>query len=162
MSGLFSHAASEPATGSDAGDLASSVRVPADAAHAFSGFTEHLHLWWPAAELSVWGPGSFFDLEDNVFVETSADDQEVVWAEVSERTPNTALHLLWRHRPGTLPATSVSLAFAEEDSSAPRTRVELVHGGWTRGGELGGLRTRYETFWPLALGRYARFMGGAL
>ncbi len=162
MSGLFSHAASEPAGGGDAGDLAVAVRVPADTAHAFAGFTEHIHLWWPASELSVWGPGSFFDLEDNVFVETSADDQEAVWAEILERTQDSALHLLWRHRPGTLPATSVSLAFIEAGGSAPNTSVELVHGGWTRGGELGGLRSRYETFWPLALARYARFMGGAL
>ncbi|MHA7264472.1 SRPBCC family protein [Arthrobacter sp. TMN-37] len=166
MSGLFSHAAPEPAAGGTAADVSASVRVAADVVDAFSGFTEHLHLWWPAAELSVWGAGSFFDLEDGVFVETSTEDEEAVWAEVLEREDQRegyrALSLLWRHRPGTAPATSVSLSFTASGGEGQGTRVEVVHGGWTRQADPDGLRERYASFWPLALARYARFMGGAL
>ena len=166
MSGLFSHAAPEPAGGGTVADIHASVRVPADVVDAFSGFTEHLHLWWPGAELSVWGAGSFFDLEGGVFVETSAEDEEAVWAEVIEREDqrdgHRALSLLWRHRPGPFPATAVELSFAGVGGAAPATTVDVVHGGWPREGGPEDLRGRYERFWPLALGRYARFMGGAV
>ncbi len=166
MSGLFSHAAPEPAGGGTVADIRASVRVPADVIDAFSGFTEHLHLWWPGAELSVWGAGSFFDLEGGVFVETSAEDEEAVWAEVIEREDqrdgHRALSLLWRHRPGPFPATTVELSFDGVEGSAPATTVDLVHSGWPTEEGSGDLHGLYERFWPLALARYARFMGGTV
>ncbi|MBG6218589.1 hypothetical protein IWX75_003074 [Arthrobacter sp. CAN_A6] len=163
MSDLFSHPTPEPPPEGPVGDVRADVTVSTDRTHAWAGFTDHIHLWWPASLLSVWGSGSFFDLESNALVETSAEDEETVWAEVTDSAPDASLELIWRHRPGTAPSTAVSITFSEVGEFGDvRTTVSVRHGGWEPVAGTGELRRRYEEFWPEALSHYARFMGGAL
>jgi uncharacterized protein YndB with AHSA1/START domain len=176
MTGLFSH---PPAAGdelSDRQDLRVTVSVPAPVDHAWAGLTEHLHLWWPADELSRWGEGSFFDLEDNALVETSAQDDENVWGEVVDSRPGQWLDLKWRHA-GSDSTTELRLEMTPDGSSvkhlsAPGAQaaedadrvsgatLDLTHSGWTSG-DPQDLYDFYRQFWPSALGRYRRFMGGS-
>lgn len=177
MSGLFSHAG-EPADDSmGRPDLRAEVTVPAPRDHAWAGLTEHLHLWWPAGELSRWGDDSFFDLEGNALVETSAQDDENVWGEVTDGLPGEWLSLTWRHA-GSHSVTQLLLAMdvrqrgvhdergsstwdnGGADVEAPGSVLTVTHGGWTRS-DPDDLYEFYRTFWPEALGCYLRFMGGS-
>ena len=177
MSGLFSHSpASDDAPGSRP-DLATSVLVPASGDHAWAGLTEHLHLWWPAAELSRWGESSFFDLEDNALVETSAEDDENVWGEVIGGEAGHWLELRWRNvgsasttllrlevRDGSSEGGAAAASYVieqDQESAVPSgTTLTLTHSGWSTA-DPPDLYTFYRDFWPMALGRYRRFMGGS-
>ncbi len=174
MSGLFSH----PSGAADVPELRpplrASVVVPAPLDHAWAGLTEHLHLWWPADELSRWGADSFFDLEDNALVETSADDDENVWGEVAGSQAGEWLELRWRHVGS---ASTTLLRLVMEGAAAPvggsaglqgsgldggpsDTSLAVVHSGWSEAEPL-DVYEFYRDFWPLALSRYRRFMGGS-
>lgn len=52
MSSLFSHAQDPSESDSDSANdplapVVNTVVVPGSVAHAFAGFTDHTHLWWP-------------------------------------------------------------------------------------------------------------------
>jgi uncharacterized protein YndB with AHSA1/START domain len=157
MSGLFSYPSDDADMPSDRPDIRVSVTVPAPADHAWAGLTEHLHLWWPADLLSRWGEGSFFDLEDNALVETSAQDDENVWGEMKDSVPGTSMLLTWRHAGSSF---STELRLEMEAGSADGTALVLMHGGWTSA-EPEELYQFYREFWPTALARYRRFMGAS-
>jgi hypothetical protein len=174
MSGLFSHPSGESDVPEPRPPLRAAVAVPAPLDHAWAGFTEHLHLWWPADELSRWGADSFFDLEDNALVETSADDDENVWGEVTGSQAGEWLELQWRHVGS---ASTTLLRLVLEGSSVPAgepaglqgsaleggpsgTSLAVVHSGWSEADPL-DVYEFYRGFWPLALSRYRRFMGGS-
>ncbi|MHA7210303.1 SRPBCC family protein [Arthrobacter sp. MDT1-65] len=172
MSSLFSHpsAADVPEVRPE---LTAVVTVPAPVDHAWAGLTEHLHLWWPADELSRWGADSFFDLEDNALVETSADEDENVWGEVMDSRPGQWLELRWTHL-GSASTTVVRLTMTrggvaspgsggddqETDSGRTGTTLALVHHGWSTV-DPQDLYEFYRDFWPDALACYRRFMGGS-
>jgi uncharacterized protein YndB with AHSA1/START domain len=173
MSGLFSHSSVSDEGSAELPDLQTDVSVPATTLHAWAGLTEHLHLWWPAGELSRWGADSFFDLEDNALVETSAEDDENVWGEVIGGEPGQYLELRWRHLGSpstTLIRFDVSGDGAAGAMSTPALEVSsqagavstltLTHRGWTAA-DPPELYAFYRDFWPEALGRYLRFMGGS-
>ncbi|MHA7284613.1 SRPBCC family protein [Arthrobacter sp. TMS2-4] len=172
MSGLFSHPSAEPGVPEGRPDLRFSESVPAPADHAWAGLTQHLHLWWPADELSRWGADSFFDLEDNALVETSAHDDENVWGEVTDSHPGDWLQMSWRHV-GSSAATVVRIemtagrasvpsdgAHRDPGEGAPGMTLTLIHGGWTAS-DPQDVYDFYRGFWPGALSRYRRFMGGS-
>ncbi len=172
MSGLFSHTPAAGEVSTDRPDLRASVEVPATADHAWAGLMEHLHLWWPADELSRWGSTSFFDLEDNALVETSAQDDENVWGEVVDGEPGRWLELRWRHT-GSDSSTLVRIDVAVLRRAAPgeagpegpsdqhdRAVLSLIHSGWV-GADGQDIYDFYQEFWPEALNRYRRFMGGS-
>lgn len=183
MSSLFSHpsAADVPEVRSE---LTAVVTVPAPVDHAWAGLTEHLHLWWPADRLSRWGADSFFDLEDNALVETSADEDENVWGEVMDSRRGQWLELRWRHL-GSASTTVVRLTMTRTDAASTgrgevrddtvpgpgedrdgagagrtSTTLALVHHGWSTL-DPQDLYEFYGDFWPDALARYRRFMGGS-
>ena len=162
MTEIFSHAPGTFSTPDAAlTDIAARVVVPAVPADAFRGFADNVHLWWPAAELSVWGGSSHFEFDGGALVETSVSNYEEVWAETIEQVPAEHLVLSWRHCPGTWPTTAVRVEFAPA-STLGGSDVAVTHSGWA--GSTTGvaeLRSRYDRFWPLALGRFARFMGAA-
>lgn len=160
----------------DRADISAAVVVPATAEHAWAGLTEHLHLWWPADELSRWGDGSFFDLEDNALVETSTQDDENVWGEVIDGRPGEWLELSWKHV-GAASSTSLRLDLtggasnhhARAESAAQdsgfageqvNTTLTVTHGGWIAT-DPQDLYQLYREFWPNALARFQRFMGGS-
>jgi hypothetical protein len=176
MSGLFSHTPADGEVSTDRPDLRVSVEVPATTDHAWAGLMEHLHLWWPADELSRWGVTSFFDLEDNALVETSAQDDENVWGEVVDGEPGRWLELRWRST-GSDSSTLVRMevvagehgpsagSAAEEMSGGSsdqddRATLSVTHSGWT-GSDGQEIYDFYQEFWPVALARYRRFMGGS-
>ncbi|MHA7239787.1 SRPBCC family protein [Arthrobacter sp. TMS1-12-1] len=175
MTGLFSHPPAASGVPDERPDLRFSVSVPAPADHAWAGFTQHLHLWWPVGELSRWGEGSFFDLEDNALVETSAEEDENVWGEVTDSHPGEWLELAWRHlgsasttgvrievSAGGEPDLSGAVVGSEDVAAEQRSGalLTLVHSGWTAG-EAQHVYEFYRGFWPDALARYCRFMGGS-
>lgn len=176
MSGLFSHPPAAAGDSSGRPELLVTVAVPAPADHAWAGLTEHLHLWWPADQLSRWGEDSFFDLEDKALVETSAQDDENVWGEVTDGRPGQWLELRWTHA-GSSVTTQVRLEMAEAPGASDAqplsepsgrhpsgaeggTTLTLTHGGWTAA-DPQDVYEFYQAFWPGALARYRRFMGGA-
>ncbi|WP_156135122.1 hypothetical protein [Arthrobacter sp. L77] len=162
MSGMFSHPSAAADFPEARPELHASVTVPASMDHAWAGLTQHLHLWWPADELSRWGEDSFFDLEDNALVETSARDDENVWGEVTDSSPGEWLQLSWRHV-GSASTTVVRIEMAAgggaEGAAESRVTLTLTHGGWTAG-DPKDVYDFYRAFWPDALSRYRRFMGG--
>lgn len=172
MSDIFSHP-SEAAAGEaePRTELLFSVDVPASVDHAWAGLKEHLHLWWPADLLSRWGESSFFDLEDNALVETSADDDENVWGEVVDGLPGEWLELRWREvgsTSSTLVRFDVSPAEDADPAGSPdrgrlgvkgQAKLGVTHRGWTAV-DPDDDYAFYTDFWPAALGRYQRFMGG--
>ncbi len=176
MSGLFSHPSASPDVPKDRAEIRTAVSVPAPIDHAWTGLTEHLHLWWPADELSRWGDDSFFDLEDNALVETSAQEDEYVWGEVIDGHPGRWLELRWRHI-GSDSTTAVRLDMSTGEEATTReeltswgademptegavTRLTITHTGWTTVDQQ-DVYDLYRAFWPDVLARYRRFMGGA-
>ncbi|MBG6180912.1 SRPBCC domain-containing protein [Arthrobacter sp. CAN_A1] len=157
MSDLFSNAAPPPQQFHRVAALEVATALPVTVEHAFAGFTEHIHLWWPADGLSVWGIGSFFDLEDNALVETSADEEEAVWAEVRRTQEDTRLEMIWRHQPGGGAPTELTIDFRPEGGG---TTAAIIHSGWTTEPSSVEERAIYRDFWPLALDKFNRFMGG--
>lgn len=174
MSGLFSHSSLPDEAPDVRPVLEARVGVPASRGHAWAGLTEHLHLWWPAALLSRWGESSFFDLEDNALVETSAEDDEYVWGEVVNGVAGQSLELRWRHL-GSNSTTTIRLELRGDSvesmgetgrrasasgTEAASSTLMLEHTGWTTE-DPADLYTFYRDFWPEALARYRRFMGGS-
>ncbi|WP_146065712.1 hypothetical protein [Arthrobacter pityocampae] len=179
MSGLFSHPPARTGVSGGRPELRFSAWVPAPGDHAWAGLTEHLHLWWPADELSRWGEDSFFDLEDNALVETSAHDDENVWGEVTDSSSGEWLEMSWRQvgsasttvvriemapadEPASTSMTSTPSAPQRDGTGAVRTGVTLtlVHSGWTAEDPQDAYEF-YRAFWPDALSRYRRFMGAS-
>ncbi|WP_104117026.1 hypothetical protein [Arthrobacter sp. B1805] len=176
MNSLFSHQPAANGNPQQLPDLHTTVVVPAPGEHAWAGLTEHLHLWWPAEELSRWGADSFFDLEDNALVETSAEDDENVWGEVVDGQPGKWLELRWHHVGSASTTTVVRLEMEEADRSsadaaavaagadgAPSpvgTALTLHHSGWMTS-DPEDVYDFYRQFWPDALSRYRRFMGAS-
>ncbi|WP_026551214.1 SRPBCC domain-containing protein [Arthrobacter sp. H20] len=158
MTDLFSDASPPQPAPDRLAALEFGITVPVPPEHAAAGFSEHIHLWWPAGELSVWGSESFFDLENRALVETSTDDEEAVWAEVSRADDGRRLEMIWRHQPDGGVPTEVTIVFHDDADSG--SRVSLVHGGWTAEASSREDRAIYEAFWPLALEKFCRFMGG--
>lgn len=165
MSSLFSHSSAAADAPGERPDLRASVSVPTPVDHAWAGLTEHLHLWWPAEDLSRWGEDSFFDLEDNALVETSAQDDENVWGEVTGGRPGEWLELRWKHA-GSASTTVVRLEMSESRnggsvaSGQAGSTLALTHTGWTTA-DPQAVYDLYQGFWPEALARYQRFMGGS-
>ncbi|MHA7277980.1 SRPBCC family protein [Arthrobacter sp. HLT1-21] len=159
MSDLFSDAAPSAPDFDRLVALEFAVLVPVPVEHTFAGFVEHIHLWWPAEVLSVWGAGSFFDLEGNSLVETSVEEDEAVWAEVRRTGQDTRLEMVWHHQP--TGGTSTELTIDFRPTTGGGTTVSLVHDGWSTEPASGADRATYLDFWPLALEKFSRFMGGA-
>lgn len=158
MSNLFSDAAPVPVEPDPAPSLAFSVTVPVPRDHAFAGLVDNIHLWWPAQSLSVYGVGSFFDLEGEALVETSPDNEEAVWGAVIDREDARRLDLAWHHQLAGGTQTELSLGF--EAAPGGGTLVSLTHGGWSTAHQSVQDRSFYQSFWPIAFEKFQRFMGG--
>ncbi|WP_028278475.1 SRPBCC domain-containing protein [Arthrobacter sp. H5] len=160
MSDLFSHAAAEPANGSPNESLPPdrevTVAVPVSMEHAFAGFVDNIHLWWPA-EYTNFGPGTHPEFTDGVLLEEGDDGDTYEWARITTVQPPVLLELSWTMGGTPAAPTRLVLSFAED---AGLTRLSLVHNGWAQGQEG---RDQYQKYgdWPVILGRYRRFMGGS-
>ncbi|MEQ7736099.1 hypothetical protein, partial [Escherichia coli] len=104
MSSLFSHGqdpedsethpASEPLE-----PVVAKVVVPGNVAHAFAGFTDHTHLWWPLESNGVYGADSYVEFEENLILETADDGRTSIWGTLDEWHPPFSFHATWH--PGT-------------------------------------------------------------
>jgi uncharacterized protein YndB with AHSA1/START domain len=126
-------------------------RTPED---TFRLFTVDIGAWWPMGTHSVFGATARVDVEGSEVVETSAEGERSVWAEIVESSPPRRLVLSWH--PGTDPAkpTRVEVSFAPDGEGA--TRVELTHTGWEALGERAeAARQSYDEGWQSVLGLFA-------
>ncbi|WP_026554142.1 SRPBCC domain-containing protein [Arthrobacter sp. 35W] len=159
MSSLFSHAVPAPEeNGPVPAPRRAAVAVPCDAADAFEGFTENIHLWWPMEEISVTGHGSHVGFENGQLVEESDRGQEHLWAMVKGWESAQWIELAWQLEGDPLNPTLVKVSFDPAEGGG--TAVELVQDGW-KSGQAGIDQYAQYCDWPLILARYARFMGAA-
>jgi uncharacterized protein YndB with AHSA1/START domain len=143
-----------------------SVSVAAAPERAFTVFTREMGSWWPLATHSVCeDPAATVIFEERAggrVLERSPSGTEVSWAEVTVWEPPRRIVLAWRPNPEPGPRTEVEVDFVPE---AGGTRVELIHRGWEKLGELAeDRRTEYasDRGWPMVLDEFvARFQAGA-
>ena len=163
MENLFSHPESEPEPSKPAGDalepLIFTVVVPTNVSHAFQGFTDHPHLWWPLEQESVFGEGSHVEFEENLILETAEDGRTSVWGTIDDWQPPLSFHASWYPASTPLWSTEIRVVFRAVDDG---TEVRLVHDGWEGAEDPAASRASYAEGWPGVLERYVRFMGGAV
>ncbi|NJC21272.1 uncharacterized protein YndB with AHSA1/START domain [Arthrobacter pigmenti] len=158
MSDLFSHADPlPPADDSAPAARTVAVHVPAEIERAWAGFTEYIHLWWPAA-YSGYGEGTHVAFEDGLLLEENEEGTQQVWARIRETDPPRMLELSWVLAGDPTQPTRVSVQLESIDEG---TTVTLVHDGWASGS---GGSLQYEKYsdWQAILAQYRRFMGGAV
>lgn len=131
-----------------------SVEVPADAATAFTLFTDRIADWWPMATHSVHGEGGTVGFEEGRLVEQHGDHSSC-WGEVLSWDPPHGFAVTWHPGREADEATEVAVSFTEEEPG--RTRVRLVHSGWER--RDAAARESYATGWVAVLGRYVDAAG---
>lgn len=159
MQNLFSHA-HEPdyISPRESEHFEQSVVVDVPDMHAFDGFVDSIHLWWPVVDQSVFGDGSHVSLLSDYLVEDSEDDEEAIWADVVELNAPTLLSLHWTLGEETLGSHDVDMKF--ESVHGTMTRVTI---SWEQNPGLQSDSDKvFICDWPLILARYARFMGGAV
>ncbi|MCA4133757.1 SRPBCC domain-containing protein [Arthrobacter sp. M4] len=162
MDNLFSHP--DPGMQPTPGPLEildpviNSVVVPATVAHAFLGFTDHTHLWWPLEKHAVFGPGSHVEFEENLILETAEDGRTAVWGTIDDWQPPLSFHASWYPGSTALWSTELRVAFRAVDGG---TEVRVVHDGWEGAEKPSAIRAEYDAGWPLVLASYVRFMGGS-
>lgn len=160
MDSLFSHAQEPAANGNDgAADLeplVNSVVVPGGVAHAFAGFTDHAHLWWPLEDHGVYGAGSHVEFEENLILETADDGRTSIWGTLDDWQPPFSFHATWHPGSTALYSTELLVVFHPEGEG---TEVRIFHEGWEGAEDPRAARARYAAAWPDILARYARFMG---
>ena len=163
MNSLFSHA-HEPSGSDDQSALeildpvVATVVVPGSVAHAFAGFTDHTHLWWPLESHGVYGADSYVEFEENLILETADDGRTTIWGTLDDWQPPLSFHATWH--PGTTALWSTELLIVFR-SVAEGAEVRVFHEGWEGSEDPAGTRARYVTAWPEILNNYARFMGAA-
>jgi hypothetical protein len=163
MSSLFSHSqepweggpgsASEPLE-----PVISTVVVPGSVAHAFAGFTDHTHLWWPLESTGVYGAGSYVEFEENLILETADDGRTSSWGTLDDWQPPFSFHAAWHPGTTALWSTELLVVFKTVEGG---TEVRVFHEGWEGAEDAATTRAEYVDAWPVILARYARFMGAA-
>ncbi|GHD10694.1 SRPBCC domain-containing protein [Zhihengliuella salsuginis] len=158
MQGLFSHAPTpdpDPTPDEDSGPLRFTVRVPVADGKAFEGFTEYIHLWWPADEYSRFGSGTHMSLDQDGLAEETDSGEHCQWASLHEATAPTRLELRCTYDFEDLPPSRVVVTFVDEGGE---TDVTLTHDHLSAGAD-GRRQSEAYSFWAEILGRFGRFMG---
>ncbi len=132
------------------------MHVPVDAEHAFEGFTEYIHLWWPAGRHSRLGVGSHFSLDRDGLQEEDDAGQVQIWGELGRAEPPGLLELRILHPREQAAPTDLRLHFV--DAGGAGTDVRLEQSGWAAG-RAGELQYAASDHWSDVLEAYARFMG---
>ncbi|MDQ0870406.1 hypothetical protein QFZ70_002879 [Arthrobacter sp. V1I9] len=161
MNSLFSHG-SEPFGSDDRSSfellepVVNTVVVPGSVAHAFAGFTDHTHLWWPFDTLGVYGTGSYVEFEENLILETADDGRTSIWGTLDDWQPPLSFHATWHPGSNAMWSTELLVAFRAVEEG---TEVRIFHDGWEGAENPSATRAQYVAAWPLILARYSRFMG---
>jgi hypothetical protein len=138
-----------------------SIEVNLPVENAFDLFTDGYTTWWPLKTHSVGEEQAqsctFESWLGGRIYETTKDGVQYEWGRVLAWDPPRSFTISWY--PGRDAGTmqEVEITF----SAVPRgTRVELVHRGWERLGELSSkIRAGYETGWDVVLGKYIERAG---
>lgn len=135
--------------------VVNTVVVPGNVSHAFAGFTDHTHLWWPLREHGVYGEGSYVEFEENLILETADDGRTSIWGTLDDWHPPFSFHATWHPGSSALWSTELLVAFRAVPDG---TEVRVFHEGWEGAENPSATRAHYEEAWPGILARYARFM----
>jgi uncharacterized protein YciI len=127
------------------------ILVDADPATAFEVFTERLGVWWPLAELSVYGAGATVAFTDGQIIERSADGDAAVWGTVTRWEPPAAVAFSCHPGQSAERASHVQITFA---AAASQTLLTVEHSGWEAFVDPGAARAEYDHGWPMVLDRY--------
>ncbi|GAA1348124.1 SRPBCC domain-containing protein [Arthrobacter roseus] len=174
MSDLFSHAepdrirnATNAMRGTAADDAATGapeattamVVVPAARERAWEGFTDNVHLWWPA-ENTHFGAPTHAELTETSMGEENDAGDEHEWACVVRTDQQREIELSWTLGWDKSSPSRVRVTFDDNslDGSAVGTKVTVVHDDWGSGPE-GEKQAKAFNGWSSALSSYARFMG---
>lgn len=158
MSDIFSHA-SEPdyVEAKEIGNRRSeSLVIGTTVVHAFDGFTDAVHLWWPVGTESSFGEGSHVAFLRDHLVEESEDGEEVIWADIVDWQSPTRIQLEWTLGQESHAPLDVEIRFDPETDSS--CRVTIAFDQIQDVQSISG----FDCDWPLILARFARFMGGTL
>lgn len=159
MNSLFSHGEGGPAeavSGPPPAALTAEVIVPQSLADSFGGFTDGIHLWWPAEHTHL-GEGTHPEFTAGELLEEDASGHSAVWATLVGSPSDSCLELAWHHQSNPNLSSHVTISFAPDEAG---TRVSVVHDGWARG-QLGHEQLASAPDWIALLALYRRFMGGA-
>ncbi|WP_323960276.1 hypothetical protein GC088_02180 [Arthrobacter sp. JZ12] len=135
--------------------ISSEVVVPHSAAHAFAGFTDGIHLWWPA-EQTKFGEGTHPEFTGGELFEEDPEGRTALWATLVPTEDDSVLTLTWHLDGKPHSSTRVTVSFTSESAG---TRVRVVHDSWSAG-TAGQEQFAAAPDWDQALQRYQRFMGG--
>ena len=118
--------------------LTISLELACSADHAFRVYTERASLWFPVQHTMTRVPGLAVVFEPRVggrILERTPDGAEADWGTITAWEPPARLAYDWFIATDRANATQVEIRFL---ALAPdRTRMEIVHGGWDRLGDLG-------------------------
>jgi uncharacterized protein YciI len=132
------------------------ILVDTDPVTAFEVFTARIGLWWPLAELSVYGAGATVTFTDGQVIERSADGHTAVWGTVTRWEPPGAVVFTWHPAQPAERASHVEVTFA---AAAEQTLVTLEHVGWDAFADPAAAREEYDHGWPMVLDRYRNALG---
>ncbi|GAA4659392.1 hypothetical protein [Arthrobacter cryoconiti] len=159
MSNIFSHAPDPdyvPVEASSRGKVIVVLGVSAE--HAFDGFTDGVHLWWPVETMSVFGIGAHIAFLEDHLVEESDDGEESVLANVVDWDASSALGLEWTVGSHAFAPLNVEITFEAVESNSCRVSVEFDRVST----DEEQISREFVCDWSLILASYTRFMGGAL
>lgn len=159
MDSLFSHGdagSAAAASGPPPATLSADVTVPRNPGDSFAGFTDGIHLWWPAEE-TRFGEGTHPEFTGGELFEEDASGNSALWAALLESPSDGVLELAWHHQGNPAISSHVTVSFAPDGAG---TQVSVVHDGWAEG-ELGHEQFAAAPDWPVVLASYRRFMGGS-
>lgn len=163
MNSLFSHSDEPSGSGEHSAleildPVVTTVVVPGSVAHAFAGFTDHTHLWWPLESYGVYGAGSYVEFEENLVLETADDGRTTIWGTLDDWQPPLRFHATWHPGTTALWSTELLVVFRPVIEGA---EVRVFHEGWEGAEDPAAARAQYATAWPEILAKYARFMGAS-
>ncbi len=134
------------------------VLVPVDPETAFAIFTDRIGDWWPIGTgHSVHDAGSVA-FEETELVETSAEGERTVWAEVLEWDPPAGFVLHWRPGRSVETGNRLTVSFDDHDDG---TLVRLVHEGWSGYADPEEASQEYGAGWKRILALYASRVAAA-
>ncbi len=138
------------------------VIVPAARERAWEGFTDYIHLWWPA-EQTHFQESTHVELTNTAMGEESESGDEHEWARVVRIEQEREIELSWTLGWEILSPSRVRVTFEDEsrESASLGTKVTVVHDNWGSGPE-GEKQAKAFNGWSSALSSYARFMGSDL
>ncbi len=134
------------------------IRVRRSPEEVYYAFTACIHEWWPQAY--NWGEGGRMVLEAAVggrVLQRFPDGTEIVIGAVYAAESPTRLGFTWKW-PEWQAHTDVEVHFHGEGEG---TRIELVHSGWERLGDLAqDWMTDYSRGWDEVLPGLERWISG--